>query len=171
MFKMVQENIIVKHIKARFPDSVLEVKSFRGEVTLIIKKEAIVEVCRFCRDDRYLQFNFLSDLCGVDKIAVNATFEVVYHLYSLPLNHRVRLKVLIPVSPGFEPSAPSVTSVWPTANWHERETFDMFGIKFENHPDLRRILTPEGFVGYPFRKDYPVDKRQPEDLRGIYRKE
>lgn len=163
------DNFVVNKIKDRFPDTVIESKCFRDETTIVVKKESIVDVCKFLKNDKSLRFNYLSDLCGVDKLAVNNTFEIVYHLYSLIRNNRIRLKAQIPNSE--RPSIATVFPVWPTANWHEREVYDMFGVVFEGHPDMRRILTPEGFEGHPLRKDYPVNKRQPEDLREIYRRD
>ncbi|MGR3319709.1 MAG: NADH-quinone oxidoreductase subunit C [Candidatus Anammoxibacter sp.] len=163
------ENSIVTKVKEKFSDAVVDVQSFRNETTIILKKESIVDVCKFLRDDKALQFDYLSDLCGVDKVAVNNTFEIVYHLYSLKNNNRIRLKA--PISDLEKPSISTVSTVWPTANWHEREVYDMFGVVFDGHPDMRRILTPDGFVGHPLRKDYPVDKRQPENLREIFRKD
>ncbi len=166
---MSENNIFVDKITEKFPDMVIGSAVFRDETTICVKKEAIVDVCAFCRDDGSLKFDYLSDLCGVDKLAVNNTYEIVYHLYSLPLNHRVRLKVAVEDSE--TPSLATVINVWPAADWMEREVFDMLGVKFDGHPDLRRILTPEGFVGYPLRKDYPINKRQPENLREIFRKD
>lgn len=166
---MIDTNIIKDKLKKSFADDIVSSSSFRGEITVIVKKESIVEICKFLRDEKSFRFNFLTDLCGVDKIAVNGTFEIVYHLYSLIRNHRVRIKAS--VSDVENPSIDSVVSVWPTADWHERETYDMFGVEFKGHPDLRRILTQEGFEGYPLRKDYPVNKRQPENLRDKYRRD
>ncbi|UJS18895.1 MAG: NADH-quinone oxidoreductase subunit C [Candidatus Jettenia sp.] len=158
---------IATAIKSNFPQAIIDSSTFRNELTLTIKKEFIVQVARFLKEDKELHFNFLSDLCGVDRVETDGIFEVVYHLYSIDKNHRVRLKVPIPSN---ELSIPTVTNVWKTANWHERETYDMFGIKFTGHPDLRKILTPEDFEGYPLRKDYPIDGRQPPALYDTYRK-
>ncbi|TLD42723.1 MAG: NADH-ubiquinone oxidoreductase chain C [Candidatus Jettenia ecosi] len=158
---------IATAIKSNFPQAIIDSNTFRNELTLTIKKEFIVQVARFLKEDKELHFNFLSDLCGVDRVEADGIFEVVYHLYSIDKNHRVRLKVPIPSN---ELSIPTVTDIWRTANWHERETYDMFGITFTGHPDLRKILTPEDFEGYPLRKDYPIDGRQPPALYGTYRK-
>ena len=155
-------------IKTNFPDAIIDSSIFRNELTLIVKREYITEIARFLKEKKELDFNFLSDLCGVDRVEMNGVFEVVYHLYSINNKHRVRLKV--PIPPG-DPCVSTVTDVWNTANWHEREAYDMFGIKFDGHPDLRKILTPEDFEGHPLRKDYPLDGRQPATLRDIYRKE
>ncbi len=166
---IIEKPDILGKVKEKFVDAVIDSKVFREELTIIIKKEQIVAVCTFLRDDKTFRFDYLSDVCGVDKVALNGTFEVVYHLYSVVRNHRVRLKSSIDDTEN--PIIDSVVSVWPTANWHEREIYDMFGVKFEGHPDLRRILTQEGFVGYPLRKDYPVNKRQPENLREKFRRD
>ena len=149
-------DIILKKLKERFAESVLEVGEFRGELTLIAGKEDIVQICQFLRDDPELDFNFLSDLCGVDWPERKPRFDLVYNLYSISKNHRVRLKVRVEDGE----SVPSVTSVWSTANWHEREVFDMFGIRFEGHPDLRRILMSEDWEGHPLRKDFPLTKEE-----------
>jgi NADH-quinone oxidoreductase subunit C len=163
------ENNIVKKIKEKFPEAVLDAKIFRDELTICIEKGSIHVVAKYLRDNDKLAFDFLSDLCGVDKTRLDNSnsFEVVYHLYSLKRNHRVRLKVQIPAS---RPTISTVTNVWKTANWHEREAYDMFGIVFEGHPSLERILTPDGFEGHPLRKDYPLRGRQPGSLRKVYRK-
>lgn len=167
---MVKKNkVIGDKLKEKFPKAISKVKTFRGELTISVEKNSIVKVAEFLRDDNDLAFDFLSDVCGVDRTAIDNknTFEVVYHLYSLKRNHRVRLKVQLPAS---EPKIDTVTNVWKTADWHEREAYDMFGIIFEGHPDLRRILMPEEFKGHPLRKDYPLKGRQPASLREIYRK-
>ena len=149
-------DIILKKLKERFAESILEVGEFREELTLIAGKEDIVQICQFLRDDPELDFDFLSDLCGLDWPERKPRFDVVYNLYSVSKNHRVRLKVRVKDGDGI----PSVTSVWSTANWHEREVFDMFGIKFEGHPDLRRILMSEDWEGHPLRKDFPLTKEE-----------
>ncbi|MCP5007307.1 MAG: NADH-quinone oxidoreductase subunit C [Planctomycetes bacterium] len=161
---------IENRLRAEFPKAVLSAKIFNGEQTFYIGKDAILDVSEFLRDDDELAFDFLSDLCGVDTTLKDEGdfLEVVYHLYSIKKNHRVRLKVKVPVS---KPDIKSVTGIWKTADWHEREAYDMFGITFEGHPGLLRILTPDGFEGHPLRKDYPLKGRQPNSLRDVYRKE
>ncbi len=163
-------SVIENKLRIRFPKAVLNLKNFRGEMTFSIDKDAIEEVSQFLHDDDALAFDFLSDLCGVDTTSLDKSnsLEVVYHLYSIKKNHRVRLKVKLPVT---NPTLRSVTGVWKTADWHEREAYDMYGITFEGHPNLVRILTPDGFKGHPLRKDYPLKGRQPNSLRGVYRKE
>lgn len=164
-----ENNNIVKKVKKKFPEAVSDAKTFRDELTICIEKDSIYVVAKYLRDNNELAFDFLSDLCGVDKTRLDNSnsFEVVYHLYSLKRNHRVRLKVQIPAS---KPTISTVTNVWKTANWHEREAYDMFGIVFEGHPSLERILTPDGFEGHPLRKDYPLRGRQPGSLKKTYRK-
>ena len=159
---------ITSLVKNNFPESITGSAIFRNELTLIIKKEYIPEIAGFLKQNKELDFDFLSDLCGVDRVATDGVFEVVYHLYSIHKNHRVRLKAPIASN---EPCISTVTGIWSTANWHEREAYDMYGIKFDGHPDLRKILTPDDFEGHPLRKNYPVDGRQPATLRETYRKD
>ena len=159
---------IASLVKNNFPEAITGSEIFRNELTLIVKKEYIPEIARFLKENKELDFDFLSDLCGVDRVETDGVFEVVYHLYSIYKNHRVRLKSPITSN---DPCISTVTGIWNTANWHEREAYDMYGIKFDGHPDLRKILTPDDFEGHPLRKDYPVDGRQPVTLREIYRKD
>lgn len=147
---------MVTKLKGKFPQSVLDTSEFRGELSIVVKREDIVSVCNYLRDDAELRFNFLSDLTAVDRLGRKPRFDVVYHLYSLEKNHRVRLKVGVDE----DESVPSVTSVWGNANWFEREVFDLFGIKFENHPDLTRILMPDDWEGHPLRKDFPLTREE-----------
>ena len=166
---MTEDITIGKRLKAKYPEAVIDGKSFRGELTININKDSIQKVAEFLYQDSESDFDYLSDLCGVDLSRLDGSnnFEVVYHLFSIQLNHRLRLKAKIPAS---NPRIDTVTNVWKTADWHEREAYDMFGIIFDGHPNLQRILTPEGFNGYPLRKDYPLKGRQPETLKGVYRK-
>jgi len=152
-----EENLTVKKVTEEFPEAVLEAKLFRGEVTLRLERKWIAQVCRFCKEDPELRFDFLSDLCGVDYRGREPRFEVVYHLLSIPRNERVRLKAGVPED---DPHIATVSDIWPTANWHERECYDMFGIVFDGHPDLRRILMPEDWEGHPLRKDYPLRAKE-----------
>jgi NADH-quinone oxidoreductase subunit C len=149
----IKRDPLVASAVARTPDAITDAKEFAGEVTLIVARESIVDVCRAFKDDG---FNYLVDLSGVDysKYPGHAglRFGVAYTMYSFRKNQRVRLRVFTDDATPI----PSVTSVWKTANWHERETFDMLGIKFEGHPNLERILMWEGFNGHPLRKDFPI---------------
>jgi NADH-quinone oxidoreductase subunit C len=141
-------------LRVRFGAAIGEVTVFRGETNLTADRDCIVSLCKALRDEEALAFDFLSDLCGVDRFPASPRFLVVYHLYSLRHGHRLRVKV--PLG-GEEPVIDSVLPVWETADWHERECFDLFGIRFRNHPDLRRILLPEDFEGHPLRKDFPLE--------------
>jgi len=143
----------------QFPGAFFEARRFRNELTIYVPVEAIVAVCTFLRDDEELNFNYLSDLTGNDWPDRDPRFEVIYHLYSLEHYTRLRLKVRVLEE---EPKVPTVTGVWGTANWHEREVFDMFGIDFEGHPDLRRILLPDEWLGHPLRQDYAIGWEEPE---------
>ncbi len=145
-------------LQESFPEEILGTHSRLGEDTAILKPEALTRVARFLKQDPQLRFDFLMDLTAVDHWKRKPRFELVYHLYSRSKNARLRLKA--PLG-GSSPEAPSLTSLWPAANWYEREVFDMFGIRFRGHPDLRRILMYQEFQGHPLRKDYPIDKRQP----------
>jgi NADH-quinone oxidoreductase subunit C len=144
---------VVELLQKRFAGSILSVTEFRNESTVGIKKEDIVAVCTFLRDDEECRFNYLSDICGADAYTPENRFEVIYNLLSLPLAHRLRLKIFANES---DPQVPSVTSVWEGAAWPEREAYDMYGILFTGNKDLRRMYMPEDFQYYPLRKDYPL---------------
>ena len=142
---------VVAALVEAVPDGVSAAKLDRGELTLEIVAERIVEVCHFLKHDQ--KFVRLSTVTGVDWYPEEPRFEVVYHLHSPERNERLRLKCRIA---GENPEIDSVTGVWQGANWYERETFDLFGVNFRNHPDLRRIMLPDSWEGHPLRKDYPV---------------
>jgi len=144
---------VVDRVKQKFSEAVLEVSAFRGETTLQIRPGDLLPLCRFLREDPELAFDFLIDLCGVDYLPREPRFQVVYHLCSTRTRLRLRLKVSLP---GTDPKIASVFSVWKSADWMEREAFDMYGITFAGHPDLRRILLTPEWQGYPLRKDYPL---------------
>ena len=150
---MVETDLAVKKLKEKFPNSILEVTTFRGEVTVTVSKGEIFEICKFLHSDPDLQYHLLTDLCGLDFFPQTPRFGVVYLLCSLKNNQRLRLKMRV----GETESIPSVESIWKVANWYEREAYDLFGILFENHPDLRRILLWDGYEGHPLRKDYPAE--------------
>lgn len=151
---------IAEKLREAFPDEVLAIEEFGGQVSVKVKKDRIVEMARLLHDGPEFDFKFLRDLCGVDyRGRKGARFEVVYHLYSLNNRSLLRLRVQVPED---DPKIASVMPVWVGANWHERECFDLFGIAFEGHPDLRRILMPEDWDGHPLRKDYPVAGPPPE---------
>jgi len=145
---------IADRLKERFPEEVLDVKEFRGQVSVTVRKNRILEICRFLHDAPDLYLDYLIDLCGVDYLGKKENrFEVVYHLYSIRHRHALRLKAEVPEN---DARTDSVMPVWIGVNWHERECYDLFGIVFAGHPDLRRVLLPEDWEGYPLRKDYPV---------------
>jgi NADH-quinone oxidoreductase subunit C len=145
--------IILDKLKQEFPGSIEGSDEFRGDLTIRVKVDDIVRVCDFLKRDPELAFDMVIDLCGVDMYRPEGRFEVVYNLYSLKNKRYLRLKVSVDEE---NPVVPSMTGVWPGANWYERETFDMFGIKFSGHPDLRRFYMPEEFEYYPLRKDFPL---------------
>lgn len=144
---------IVEKLKAKFGEVILESNEFRGELTVVVEKERIAEICRFLKEDIELAFDFLADLCGIDMYTPTKRFGVIYNLYSIKNKFRFRMKTFTEEE---NPKVPTVTGVWGTANWHERETYDMFGIVFEGHPDLRRMYMPEEFEYHPLRKDFPL---------------
>jgi NADH-quinone oxidoreductase subunit C len=143
-----------------FGDAVLATHADHGDATALVRSERVIDVLRFLRDDGECRFDMLADLTAVDHLGQGRKprFEVVYHLYSFPRNQRVRVKA--GVSEGACEIA-SAVSLWPAADWLEREVWDMYGIRFAGHPDLRRLLLYEEFQGHPLRKDYPKEKRQP----------
>jgi NADH-quinone oxidoreductase subunit C len=151
-------SVTLNKLTERFPDSILETHSYRGNDTAVVKKEDILSVCNFLRDDEALLYNFMMDLTAVDYLGKEPRFEVVYHLYSLKYNRRVRIKARVSES---DCAIDSIVPIWISANWFEREAFDLYGIVFKGHPELTRILLYEGFEGHPLRKDYPIKKRQP----------
>ena len=164
-------------LKAALGDKLLRLVEHVGELTVEIDGAAAVEVCQTLRDSDGLKFEQLIDLCGVDYIAYQEgrwsgrRYAVVYHLLSVSLNQRVRVKAF--VADDAFPIIATMVDVWPVANWFEREAFDLFGIMFDGHPDLRRLLTDYGFVGHPFRKDFPVIgnvemRYDPDQQRVIY---
>ena len=145
------EREVIKRVRERFPSELRDCRVFRDEVTLVIRKEAILEVLGYLHDE--LSFDLLTDLCGVDRGGSEPRFEVVYHLYSVGQNERLRVKTSLAEGE----TVPSVECIWKGANWYEREAFDMLGIVFDNHPNLKRILLWDGFDGYPLRKDFPTE--------------
>ena len=144
--------------EARFSQAITARHSAAGDAAVTIAREGAVGVFRELRDDPTLAFNLLVDVTAVDYLGRTPRFEVVYHLYSMSHGHRLRVKISVEEA---DPVVPSLTALWHGANWLEREVWDMFGIRFDGHPDLRRILMYPEFQGHPLRKDYPVSKRQP----------
>ncbi|MBM2841310.1 MAG: dehydrogenase subunit, partial [Bacteroidetes bacterium] len=146
-------DLIIQKLKTQFAESIGPTSEFRGDLTVQVKKQDIVKVCEFLKNDAELSFDMVIDLCGVDMYRPEGRFEVIYILYSLKNKKYVRLKVLVNED---DAVVDTVTSVWSGANWHERETYDMFGITFKGHPDLRRMYMPEEYEYYPLRKDFPT---------------
>jgi NADH-quinone oxidoreductase subunit C len=147
-------NVVVERLRGWNPRAVESVIEFHGETTIVVPRELLRAAAERLREDAELRFNLLSDITCVDRFPVEPRFELNYHLTSIPRRDKVRLRVRVP---GDNPAADSVTSVWPGANWMEREVFDLFGVRFNGHPDLRRILLPDDWEGHPLRKDFPVE--------------
>ena len=153
--------VAVDKLKAKFGETVLAVSEFRGETTVVVKKEEIVAVCAFLKGE--LGFNFLTDLCSIDYLGQAPRFMMVYQLYNIGTHKRLRIKAAVEES---DARIDTVSGVWATANWMERECYDLMGIVFNNHPDPRRILMPDDWIGYPLRKDYPVQGPDREPYQG-----
>jgi NADH-quinone oxidoreductase subunit C len=159
----VQGGAILDAVRARFGTAVVDTHEHGGDATVVLDRATLPSALRYCRDEPTLAFEVLMDLTAVDYLKYpdredGPRFEVVYHLYSLEHNHRLRVKVRVDED---DASVPTAVGLWPIANWMEREVWDMFGIRFDGHPDLRRLLMYEEFVGHPLRKDYPITRRQP----------
>jgi NADH-quinone oxidoreductase subunit C len=149
------QNPVAQRLRAWDAAAIDEVREFRGETTVVVPQEYLCRVAEYLRGEPGLEFDFLSDISAVDRFPMEPRFELNYHLLSLA--NRQCLNLLVRVHGGVHPAVDTATTVWPTANWHEREIFDLFGVRFEGHPDLRRILLPDDWDGYPLRKDYPVE--------------
>jgi len=143
----------VTRLQERFANAILKAGEFRGENTLSIKIEALHDIAAFCRDE--LGFDYLLDISSLDHFGEDPRFEMVYELYSMADGVHLRLKAVVPGEDN--PVAPTISDLWPTADWHEREVYDMMGIHFDGHPDLRRILMWEGYPFFPLRKDFPLE--------------
>lgn len=154
---------ILQRLREDCADAILDTVVSHGDATAIIRPESLPKVIEYLKTDPRLQFNVLIDITAVDYPERNPRFDLVYQLLSLPFNRRVCLKTQVG---GDEPAVDSLTPLWGSANWLEREVWDMFGIRFNGHPDLKRILMYEGFEGHPLRKDYPINKRQPRIKAG-----
>ena len=169
--------LLLERLKKSFGKKILRSSLGFDEVTIVVGVTELIDILKTLKDNRDFQFKQLIDLCGVDFLEYpeeqlnNKRFAVVYHLLSLKKNNRLRIKVFL--EDNEFPTLPTVISLWPVADWYEREAFDLLGIMFLNHPDLRRILTDYGFIGHPFRKDFPmigkVEMRyDPSQKRVIY---
>lgn len=153
------DNPIVKALKSRFADDILETYCYSDktdELTVKVKKEKIKEVCQFVKESPELEFTYLADLTGVDYPERDERFDLVYHLYAVNTNQRLRLRISFKENDAVD----SVVPVWQGANYYEREAYDMLGIQFNGHPDLKRILMPDNWEGHPYRKDYPLEDQK-----------
>jgi len=155
----------LERVQQQFANGIIETHAFRGDETVLIRPACLRSVANFLKDSPELDFNFLMDLTAVDylffaggRVQKEHRFELVVHFYSSTHNHRLRLKVPVDEK---NPEVDTLSDIWSSANWYEREVWDMFGIKFKGHPNLKRILMYEEFQGHALRKDYPFDKRQP----------
>jgi len=155
----------LERVQQQFAKDIIETHAFRGDETVLIRPACLRSVANFLKDSPELDFNFLMDLTAVDylffaggRVQKEHRFELVVHFYSSTHNHRLRLKVPVDEK---NPEVDTLSDIWSSANWYEREVWDMFGIKFKGHPNLKRILMYEEFQGHALRKDYPFDKRQP----------
>ena len=154
-------------LKKEFPSAVIDFHAHRGDETVVIERDLFVNICSFLRDDPRCSYELMIDLTAVDRLEMNVSprFEMVYHFKSLTHAQRLRLKVVLPDD---DCKIPSIHHLWKAVDWYERECFDMFGIIFEGHPNLSRILLYDEFEGHPLRKDYPIDKQQPlQELKEV----
>jgi NADH-quinone oxidoreductase subunit C len=154
---------ILQRLRDRFAGAVVETHDHHGDHTVVVDRAALPDLLRWCRDEAELRFDVLMDLTAVDYLKYpgredGPRFEVVYHLFSIGHNHRLRVKVRVDED---DAQVPTAVDLWPIANWLEREVWDMFGVRFAGHPDPRRLLMYEEFVGHALRKDYPINRRQP----------
>ena len=150
---MDNKELIIQKLKENFSDSIVEISDFRDDLSITIKPNVIFDVAKFLKENDELLFVMCKDVTAIDWAARKNRFTVVYHIYSFKLNFNLRLKSNLEAEPY---QIESVPSIWQSANWYERETYDMYGIEFLNHPDLRRMYMPEGFEYHPLRKDFPV---------------
>jgi len=152
-----EEKKVIELLKKKFLGKIKDVSAPLGDETIVIESDSLLAVCSFLKSRTY-DYNMLLDLTCVDYIGEEPRFEMVYHLFSIPKNHRFRIKTRLSEK---DLSIDSLTSLWKNANWLEREVYDMFGVNFKGHPELTRLFMYDGFEGHPLRKDYPLRKRQP----------
>ncbi len=149
--------VVVEHLRAWNPQAVSQVLEFRGDTTIVVPQELLLVTAERCKQDPALLFNLLSDATCLDRYPIEPRFELNYQLVSIPRRERICLRTCLSAQ---HPVVDSLEPVWPGANWLEREIFDLFGIQFTGHSDLRRILLPEGFEGSPLRRDFPVEGKR-----------
>lgn len=159
--RLVKKEIVkqtVEHLKEKFSEEILKIEESAKQTCVSVKRERITEILRFLKEEPDLSYDYLQDVCGLDYLnkGMFERFAVVYNLYSYKHSSHFRLKAFVPEE---EPEIDTASSLWASANWAERETYDMYGILFKGHPNLIRILLPEGYQGYPLRKDYPLRGR------------
>ena len=154
-----RNKLVITKLTEQFSNAILSNELQSDMLSILVKKEEIQNILLFLRDDNELQFNFLTTLCGMHYPELQQ-LGVVYHLHSFANNHRLRIKTVTGIE---NPTIPTATAVWPSANWMERETYDFYGIQFEGHPNLVRILNVDDFVGFPMRKDFPLEDQTRED--------
>ena len=157
--------VVIQKLTARFADKISVPTEPFGLLTLETNTENIAEVLRFLKEDKELQFNYLTDITGIHYPEQELAIGVIYHLHSLTQNVRIRIKVFLSVA---NPSIPSATTLWQGANWMERETFDFYGVQFEGHPDLRRILNVDDMTVFPMRKEYPLEDPNRVDKKDLF---
>jgi NADH-quinone oxidoreductase subunit C len=150
-------NVVVEQLRSWNADVVAQVLEYRGETAIVVPRELLRATAQKCKEDPALNFNLLSDATCVDRFPIEPRLELNYHLVSLPRRTRIRLRTSVSAQ---HPVIASLVPVWPGANWLEREIFDLFGVRFEGHPDLRRILLPEEFEGFPLRRDFPTEGKR-----------
>jgi NADH-quinone oxidoreductase subunit C len=157
--------VVIQKLTARFADKISVPTEPFGLLTLETNTETIAEVLRFLKEDNELQFNYLTDITGIHYPEQELAIGVIYHLHSLTHNLRIRIKVFLSAA---NPSIPSATTLWQGANWMERETFDFYGVQFEGHPDLRRILNVDEMTVFPMRKEYPLEDPNRVDKKDLF---
>jgi NADH-quinone oxidoreductase subunit C len=156
-FANASASVVVEQLRTWNPQAISQVAEYRGETTIIVPRELLRATAQHCKENPALNFNLLSDATCVDRFPVEPRFELNYHLVSLPRRDRIRLRTSVSSQ---HPVVDSLVPVWPGANWLEREIFDLFGVRFEGHPDLRRILLPNDFEGFPLRRDFPTEGKR-----------
>lgn len=158
-FNSDKDQTVVQKLTSKFSNAIVLPEQSADMLNITVKKEVIHDLLLFLRDDPQLQFNFLTTLCGMHYPETNQ-LGVVYHLHSFVNNHRIRIKTVTDLN---QPIIPTITSIWPSANWMERETFDFYGIVFDGHPNLKRILNMDEMTDFPMRKDFPLEDQTRED--------